>query len=229
MNIKINKLYEYKVLPRVTNDDGTRYYEEEDGNRLSSVTTILSATGYHPELDEWRERVGHKEADRIRDEACGLGSLMHTHLECYMLGAQRPGGNNIVRQMARNMADQVINRGLTNIDEVWGMEEILYWPRLYAGTTDLISIHKGQPAICDYKTSRKMKTKEMIEDYSCQLAAYAISHDEVHGTDIRKGVIFMVDRDLNFQEFIFEGLEWQRAKENWMRRLEKFLSDKDKI
>jgi genome maintenance exonuclease 1 len=227
--MKINKIYEYAPLKRVTNDDGTRYYEDPEGTHLSSVTTILSATGYHPELDEWRERVGQKEADRIRDEACGLGSLMHTHLESYMLGVDRPGGNNIVRQMARNMADQVINRGLINIDEVWGMEEILYWPRLYAGTTDLIAVHKGQTAICDYKTSRKMKTRDMIDDYAAQLAAYAISHDELYGTEIEKGVIFMVDRDLNFQEFIFEGLDWQRAKESWMRRLEKFLSDKDKI
>lgn len=222
--IPVNKLYEYASLERVTSADGNRYYVCPEGNQLSSVTTILSATGDKTGLLEWRAWVGDKKADQIRDEATGLGSLMHTHLENWMMGIDRPGGSNLVRQMARNMADTIINRGLNNVSEVWAMEEMLYYPGLYAGTADLIGIHKGEACIMDYKTTNKMKTRDKIVDYSHQLAAYALAHNELYGTDIQKGVIFMVSRDLQFEEFVFEGEEFRQATTDWVERVEQFLS-----
>lgn len=225
MAIKLTNPYDYPALERVTREDGDRYYVSPEGDKLKSVTTILSATSYKPGLDQWRARVGEKEANRIVNEACGLGTLMHTHLENYVEGVPRPGGNNLVRKLAENMADQIINRGLPDVEEVWGMEKILYYPGAYAGTTDLVGVHKGEPAIMDYKTARKMKKRDMIDDYYCQAAAYIIAHNEMFGTDIKKGVIFMVDRDLKYQEFIIEGLEFLEAKDQWLRRLEIFLTN----
>lgn len=221
--MEINKLYKYETLERVTHENGSRYYVSPQGDHLSSVTTILSATSYSPELEAWQKRVGLQEAERVRVEATGLGSLMHTHLEQYVMGEERPGGNNIVRVLAKNMADKVIENGLKNVDEVWGMEEILYSPGLYAGTSDLIGIHQGKQAIMDYKTCRKMKKKSTITDYSLQGAAYALAHDELHGTKIEKVVIFMVSRDLDYQEYIWEGDELEQAKELWLMRLNAFL------
>lgn len=224
--MEIKKLYEYEKLERVTHENGSRYYVSPQGDHLSSVTTILSATSYSPELEAWQNRVGLVEAERVRVEATGLGSLMHTHLENYVMGEERPGGNNMVRVMAKNMADQIIERGLCNVDEVWGMEEILYSPGKYAGTSDLIGVHKGSPAIMDYKTCRKMKKKSSITDYSLQGAAYALAHDEIHGTKIEKVVIFMCSRDLEFAEYIWEGEELEKAKELWQMRLKAFLKTK---
>jgi hypothetical protein len=220
--MEINKLYEYEKLERVTHENGSRYYVSPQNDHLSSVTTILSATSYSPELKAWQERVGLQEAERIRVEATGLGSLMHTHLENYVMGEPRPSGNNMVRIMARQMADKVIEKGLCNVDEVWGMEEILYYPGLYAGTTDLVGIHQGKQAIMDYKTCRKMKKKSTITDYSLQGAAYAIAHDLIHGTNIERVVVFMCSRDLDFAEYIWEGEELETAKELWLKRLEAF-------
>jgi genome maintenance exonuclease 1 len=222
--IPLNKIYSYPALERVTHDDGNRYYVCPEGNRLSSVTTILSATGDKTGLLEWRAWVGDKRADQIRDEACGLGSLMHTHLENWMEGLDRPRGSNLIRQMASNMADVIINRGLCNVAEVWAMEEILYYPGLYAGTADLIGLHKGEACIMDYKTTNKMKTKDKIGDYAHQLAAYAMAHNEMYGTNITKGVIFMVSRDLQFEEFVFEGEEFQKAQVDWIGRVDTFLT-----
>lgn len=225
--IPLNKQFNYPPLERVTATDGKRYYVCPEGNHLSSVTTILSATADMTGLLEWRAWVGDKKADQIRDEATGLGSLMHTHLENWMMGVDRPGGSNVVRQMARNMADTIINRGLKSVEEVWAMEEILYFPGLYAGTADLIGIHKGQPCIFDYKTTNKMKTRDKIVDYSHQLAAYALAHDEIYNTNINKGVIFMVSRDLQYEEFVFEGDEFDRAKDDWLGRVTTFLNPAD--
>lgn len=221
--IKANRKFDYPALERVTFDDGRRYYVSPEGQNLSSVTTILSATADNTGLMEWRAWVGEKKADMIRDEASALGTLMHTHLENYIRQIERPGGNNLIRKMASNMADVVISRGLVNVGEVWGMEEILYMPGLYAGTADLIGIHKGEPAIMDYKTTNKMKSKDKIPDYFCQGAAYALAHNAVHGTNIRKIVIFMVSRDLKFEEYVAEGDEFQYWADRWKARLDTFL------
>jgi genome maintenance exonuclease 1 len=222
--IPVKKHFNYHTLERVTHPDGNRFYVCPEGNQLSSVTTILGATEDKTGLMEWRAWVGDKKADQIRDEATGLGSLMHTHLENWMMQIERPRGNNLVRQMASNMADVIIHRGLVNVSEVWAMEEMLYFPKLYAGTADLIGIHNGEPAIMDYKTTNKMKSKDKINNYACQLSAYALAHNELFGTEIKRGVIFMVARDLSFQEFVFEGEEFTKATDEWLERLDIFFN-----
>lgn len=221
--IPLNKKFVYPTLERVTLECGSRHYICNEGIPHYSVTTILGATEDKTGLLEWRAWVGDKKADQIRDEATGLGSLMHTHLENWMMGIDRPGGSNLVRQMASNMADTIIARGLINVNEVWAMEEMLYFPKLYAGTADLIGLHQGEPAILDYKTTNKMKTKDKINNYACQLAAYALAHNELFDTDIKKGVIFMVARDLSFEEYVFEGDEFKRAMDEWLERLDTFF------
>jgi genome maintenance exonuclease 1 len=222
--IPINKQYQYPTLDRVTQENGTRHYICDDQIPHASVTTILGATEDKTGLLEWRAWVGDKKADQIRDEATGLGSLMHLHLENWMEGIERPRGSNVVRQMARNMADTIIARGLVNVSEVWAMEEMLYFPGLYAGTADLIGLHNGEPAIMDYKTTNKMKSKDKINNYACQLSAYALAHNELFGTNIKKGVIFMVARDLSFEEYVFEGEEFERATAEWVERLDRYFT-----
>ena len=223
--IKINKQFTYPTLDRQTQANGTRHYICSEGIPHASVTTILGATEDKTGLMEWRAWVGDKKADQIRDEAAGLGSLMHTHLENYMEGIERPKGTNVVRQMATNMADVIIEKGLSVVDEVWAMEEMLYFPKLYAGTADLIGIHRGEPAIMDYKTTNKMKSKDKIGNYACQLAAYALAHNELFDTNIRRGVIFMVARDLSYQEYVFEGAEFESAVAQWLERLDRFFKN----
>jgi len=218
--------YKYHLLEKVTYASGARHYIcPNTGNKLPSVTTILSATAPDKkELLEWRQRVGDKKADETKKEAIGLGTLMHNHLEKYILGEQRPGGNNYIRVMAERMADQIIHRGLVNVEEVWGSEVILYSPELFAGTTDLVGIYKGKPAIMDFKTAKKLRTREMIDDYFHQLGAYGIAHDEMHGTAIQTGVIFMVSRDCDYEEFVVEGGEFDDYKGRFLARFEQFLA-----
>ena len=227
--IKINEIYPYEELERVTLEDGNRFYIDKDGNKMSSVTTILSATDHNDALVNWREWVGDKKADQVVKEACDLGTLMHTHLECYIQDIERPKGNNFLRKLSREMSDKIIDNGLSKIDEVWGMEKMLYIPSAYAGTADLIAIHEGIPSICDYKSAKKMKSKDKIQNYFHQLAAYALAHNFLYGTSINKGVIFMVDRELKFKEFILEGNEFHTACDEWMMRLESFLKIKSKL
>lgn len=223
--MNINKLYEYPSLERSTSEDGTRFYLDPNTNKpLPSVTTILSHTADKSFLIEWQNRVGLKKAEEIRNEAAGLGTLLHTHMECHIQGIQRPGGNNLVRQLASRMADTIIKEGLPKVDEVWGYEVPLYFPELYAGTTDLVGVHNGKPAIMDYKNTKKMKTKDKIGEYMAQLCAYALAHNENHGTDINSGVIFMVDRSLKYETFVIEGDEFTEHAMKFLNRVGEYFS-----
>ena len=221
MSIIINPPFKYEPVPRVE-VEGKRLYLTPDGSKVPSVTTVLSATKDKTHLLEWRKRVGESEATRISTEAAGLGTLFHTHLENFILGKDRPAGNNQVRQLATSMADIIITNGLSQISEVWGMEIGLYYPELYAGTTDLIALYKGKPAIIDYKTTSKPKKREWIDDYFLQMCAYAAAHNNVYGTDINQAVIFMVSRAGEYQEFVIEGDEFTYYAEMWALRVAQY-------
>lgn len=217
--------FNYVKLERTTDPvTGIRKYTDPLGNKLPSVTTILGATKDSAGLDAWRAYVGEEKAKQITTEATNLGSLMHTHVENSLLGVERPKGNNLVRKMASDMADQIINIGLPKINEVWGIEVPLYYPGLFAGTTDLVGIYEGLPAVMDHKSANKMKAPEHVEDYFQQGAAYCMAHNEVHGTNIRKVVLFMVARNLEYKEWILEGNEFDKFYDLWLGRLEKYYA-----
>ena len=128
----------------------------------------------------------------------------------------------MVSVMAKEMSDLVINEGLKNVDEIWGTEIGLIAPGLYAGTTDCVGMHEGSEAIIDFKTSKKIKKEEWIEDYYLQCCAYALAHNEMYGTNIQKGVILMVSRDNKFKEFIIEGARFEMYCDLWTKRLEEY-------
>ena len=218
--ITFNPKYKYEKLTRI--DGPSRLYATPDGSKVPSVTTILSSTADKTFLIEWKKRVGEAEAQRISTESAGLGTLVHKHIENFIEGIERPPGSTPIHQMARAMSDQVIEKGLTGVDEVWGMEASLYYPGLYAGTTDLCGVYKGKPSIMDHKTAKKMKKPEWMQDYFIQTTAYALAHNEVHGTDIQQGVLFMVDRENQYQTFIIEGAEFKHYSDLWLQRVEQY-------
>jgi genome maintenance exonuclease 1 len=217
--------YNYVPMSRVE-IDGKRKYATPDGEKLPSVTTILDAT--KPEeakkaLNEWRKRVGTVKAQQITTEAAGRGTRMHKWLENYVkTGETGEPGSNPYSQQSHQMAHSIITQGLSKCNEYWGTEVPLYFPKVYAGTTDLVGVHDGSPAIMDHKQSNKLKKREWIDDYFIQLTAYANAHNEVHGTDIRKGVIFMCTADNIYQEFIIEGSEFEKYSDMWFKRVEQY-------
>lgn len=211
MNI-ISK-FDYRPLERIDHPSGWRYIVGE-GRALPSVTTILSKTKDMTFLKEWRANVGEAEATRITTEAAGIGTSMHNNLEKYILGKEMAG--NLISQI---LASVIIKEGLTKVNEIWGIEVGLYSTELYAGTTDLVGVHNGSPAIMDFKNSRAAKKKEWIEDYFMQLAAYALSHNEMYGTNIKKGVIMLATRAAKYQEFIIEGDEFTHYETMWANKV----------
>jgi ATP-dependent exoDNAse (exonuclease V) beta subunit len=153
---------------------------------------------------------------------------MHTHLEKFLLGE---GYLDLTTegQESRTMADEIINKGLKNrLGEFWGLEVTLYYPGLYAGATDVVGVYDGGESIVDFKQSNKPKRREWIEDYKLQLAAYALAHNEVYGTNIMKGVNLICTKDNFYQEFIFDGEEFRQAKYEFLRRVDMYYNQKSK-
>lgn len=220
--------FEYKACLQV-NDPVTkkRVYQTPDGETLPSVTTILGATKDMTALNEWRRRVGDQAAAQITKEAAGIGTAMHANLERFIVGEQRQPGNNPVHVQANKMADQIILNGLSNMTEIWAMEQSLYYPGLYSGTTDLVGMYKGNPAICDYKQTNKPKKEEWVEDYYLQLMAYLMCHNEVYGTDIKEGHIFMCSRDLTYQQFDLLPSDFNKYQDMWLDRVEKYYKNQN--
>jgi len=220
----LNEKIEYKKLDRTTTPTG-RMYVGDDNVPVPSVTTVLDKTADKTALIAWRKRVGEAEATRVSNEAAGLGTKVHNALENYILGEDYEiKGNNFVSILARDMTNLMINEGFTGVDEVWGTEIGLIAPGLYAGTTDCVGMHNGQEAIIDFKTSKKIKPAKWVQDYFLQCCAYAMAHNEMYGTNIRKGVILMVSRDVELKEYIIEGEEFDRYCEQWTTRLEQYYS-----
>jgi genome maintenance exonuclease 1 len=216
--IPVASLFDYGLSKR-SEDNGTRHYLTPDGHKVPSVTTILSKSKDMTHLLEWRKRIGDAAADQITKESTGLGSMMHSHLECWIKQEERPGGTNVGRVMAKQMADVIIDQGLSNVSEVWGIEVPLRYEQLWAGTTDLVGVYKGQEAIMDFKTTNKPKKLDHVQDYFLQLTAYIMAHNQTFGTNIQQGVIFMVSRDLSYQEFVLEPHQLEEYEKLWLDRL----------
>ncbi len=226
--MKLKNVYRYPTTVRET-IDGKRHYAIKS-EKLPSVTTILSATESAEKreaLARWREAKGEEIATRIVDESAARGTAMHKILEKYILEEGYLDLTNVGRD-AHNMAIRVIEQGLCNVPEYYGTECTLYYPGLYAGQTDLVAIHKGKDAIIDFKQTNKPKKREWIEDYCLQLAAYAMAHNFIYKTKIDKGVIMMCSKDNFYQEFVVEGLEFQKYKHNFLRRVDEYYQTRSK-
>ena len=193
--MKHNNCY---IYPKTVREaiDGQRHYDTGK-EKLPSVTTILKATESEEKkasLAAWAARIGNEAAEKIKDDAAVRGTAMHKILEKYVL-EQGYLDLTKVGQNAHNMAIRVIEQGLCNVDEYYGIECTLFYPGLYAGQTDMVGVHKGEDAIIDFKQTNKLKKNEWITDYKLQLAAYAMAHNYMHKTNITNGVIMMCSKD----------------------------------
>ena len=233
-----NPKFNYAPLTR-QEVGGQRRYNTPDGAKLPSVTTILDATKTQESRDainNWRKRVGYEKATQITTEAANRGTRMHTYLEQYVKeGAIKERGSNPFSWASHAMAEVVVKEGLSKVDEFWGTEVALYFPDIYAGTTDCVGVHQGKESILDFKQSNKPKKREWIDDYFLQLAAYSEAHNELHGTKIARGVILMcvkpeldnqhyIVRPPEYQEFVLEGNDFEKYRSMWWKRVEQYYT-----
>ena len=206
--------------------DGKRHYDIVN-EKLPSVTTIFQATQSEEKqksLAAWRARMGAQRADRVRDISVMRGTSMHTYLEGYIKDERHLDLTALGKEAGR-MADVVIRSGLGDLGEVWGTEVTLYYPGLYAGQTDVVGIYNGRESIIDFKQTNKPKQREWIDDYFTQLAAYAMAHNTIYGTNIQQGVILMCSKDGFFQKFEVSDKEFQGYMHTFLKKVDYYYAN----
>ena len=219
--IKKSNKYNYLSGKQVTDvDTGTRYYDFQ-GMRLPSVTTILAKTKNQAYLTRWKNKVGHEQAESIKNLSSKRGTAMHKFLESHIQGVGYDDLTPIGCE-AKPMAQKIIDEGLLPVSEIYGSEVMLHYPGLYAGSTDLVCMHNGLETIVDFKQANRPKKKEWIEDYYAQIAAYAMAHDAYYGSTIRQGVIMICTPDLYYQEFRITDHGLRTWKHKFLKRLDHY-------
>lgn len=179
------------VLPDLkseTRADGKRYYTTPSGKRLPSVTTVVGAMKKQA-IMEWRNRVGAEEANRVSKLATGRGNRVHDLAERYLKNEPI----NWMREMpdAVEMFRSLIPH-IQRINNIHYIEQSLWSEKIgMAGRVDLIAEWDGVLSVIDFKTSKKIKKSEDIQDYFAQCTAYSGMYEEHVGVPIDQIVIVM--------------------------------------
>ena len=224
--MKLVHKFEYNKLEREEDKFGGRKYITPDGNKVSSVTTILDKTKpaeAAAALLGWQKNIGTKKSTEITTEAAARGTIMHSFLEKHLRGENPKLGTNIFHKPSYNMAEIIMETYIRpNLSEIWGLEVSLFYPEIYAGTTDCVGVYNGIDSIVDFKQTNKPKTDERVLDYKLQLSAYALAHDIIHESSIKQGVILMCSKDLNPQAWILNEDDLNMYKNYWWARVAQY-------
>ena len=180
-------------LKSETFSDGRRFYTLPDGTKLPSVTTVLKESNTNFSLEEWKDKVGIVEANRVSRLACNRGTNVHSLAENYV--------NNVTGYMKGAMPDAVeyflaLKPFLNKINNVWYQEQALYSKIIgVAGRVDCIAEYDGVLSIIDYKTSNWPKSRDEITNYFTQECMYALMLQEMISIPVRQLVTIMAVRD----------------------------------
>jgi genome maintenance exonuclease 1 len=200
-DIKVDN-YKFGKLERI--DGEPRLYVTPEGAKLPSVTSVTGFTTREG-IQEWRNRVGESEANRISRKASGRGTVVHNLTEKYILKDE--GFDAAYKKAMPDAVDlfHKIRRTLnSNVTTIHALETSIWSNYLkVAGTVDCIGIYKGKLAVIDFKTSSKTKEERWIEHYFMQTSAYACAWYELTKEPINTLVV-IVANDVDSEAQIFE-------------------------
>lgn len=176
------------LLEQINSDTG-RLYQTPSGIQYPSITTVLSILN-KDSIIKWRKRVGEKEANRISKRATDKGTRVHKYFEDYINNDPVIfEGMDFLAKESFYKLKPIVDR---HVDYVVLQEERLYSDYLeIAGQVDLIANFSGKLSIIDFKTSRKQKKEEWIQNYFMQASAYAIMYEERTGTPVPRIVLLI--------------------------------------
>lgn len=179
------------------NENGTRFYVTPEGNKYPSITTVLAEYS-RKGIMEWRQRVGEEEANKISRQASSRGTRIHTLCERYLKNETLEFKTPVDIETF-NIFKPVLHR----INNIHLQETKMYSNYLrIAGTVDCIGEFDSKLSVIDFKTARKPKDKDLIENYFMQSAAYAIMFEERFKIPVSKIVIAIAVDEEDPQVFI---------------------------
>jgi genome maintenance exonuclease 1 len=212
------------VLPQLEREtiDGVRYYSVPDEDQLLKLVSITSVTSHFNKeiFVKWRKKVGTEEADRITKAATSRGTDLHTLVENYLYNRDLPPVQPI-----SDFLFKIAKSELNRINNIYCLEGALYSKQLgVAGTTDCIAEFDGELAIIDFKTSKKPKPRDWIENYFVQAMFYGMALYEMTDIKVKKLVIIMACE--NGECVVYEERDLNKYMKLVVEYIKKFVDDK---
>ena len=179
------------------NEDGKRHYETPNGNKYPSVTTVLAVLS-KAAIQEWRNRVGEKTANRISRQSSSRGTNAHKIIERYIsnednyINGSMPDSVELFKQIQPILDEKVDNVRMIE-GRLWSDEYKI------AGTVDLIADWDGILSAIDWKTSLKHVNDDhpKLEKYKIQGTAYAKMFEERTGIEVPQIVVAIMVSGMN--------------------------------
>jgi genome maintenance exonuclease 1 len=211
-------------LPKLEREtiDSVRYYTIPEENEVLKLVSITSVTSHFNKeiFVKWRKKVGDEEADRVTKAATSRGTDMHTLVENYLYNRDLP-----TVQPLSEFLFKIAKPSLNKINNIHCLEGALYSKQLgVAGTTDCISEYNNELAVIDFKTSKKPKPRNWIENYFVQAMFYGMAYYEMTGTPIKKLVIIMACED--GECVVYEEYDLKKYMKLVVEYIKKFVNDK---
>lgn len=205
-------------------EDGFRYYRTPEDNIYPSVTSFLG----HDEdkkagLQEWRDRVGEEEARKITEHSAFRGTQYHNAIERYLQNENELKATKGMIPDAQFLFKKVKCQ-LHRIDNIVAQEVSMYSDIMQlAGTVDCIAEFDGVLSSIDFKTSRKPKKLEWIQDYIYQTLIYSIMAKEMYGLHVPRLVVIIADEQTNkgYSFVIDNPKEYLRSMMNQLKKFQR--------
>lgn len=166
----------YEDLEVINNSVTGRRYITPEGKKYPSITTVLSILS-RDHIQEWRARVGDEEANRISNKAATRGTKVHALAEHYI--RNEPIDKSKLTPDLVQSFSQIKSVIDNRVGKIHAIEAPLYSDYLgVAGRVDCIAEFDGKLSVIDFKTSRKPKKRDWIQNYFIQETFYAIAWEE---------------------------------------------------
>lgn len=194
-------------------------YETPAGT-LPSVTTILGATS-PPEskarLEAWLQRPG---AAKESAAACRRGTWVHEQIENHLQGLP------VQRHLAFNgYLKSALPWVQENVVEPLAMELPIWHPAGFSGTFDLLAFcaHWCEVTIVDWKTSKRKRGPDLIDNYLDQLGAYSLGLQHTYGVKPERGALVIGRPTGTWPDVeIIDLAELERREQKFLYRLEQY-------
>jgi ATP-dependent exoDNAse (exonuclease V) beta subunit len=212
---------------------------------LPSVTTITSLLP-NEKIEEFKRNVGKEKSEEIAKKAAQRGTAMHLFLEDFIVNynathnkkssLQHVQENTPLKLKQSGIPEEAIIKGrklfynfynsnllLEDFKFVSGIEEPLFSLEYgYAGTCDCAYFTSNSIVLRDYKSSSREKSRDEIDAYFMQVAAYMHAYQEMYDLEVEKAQIMICNEKSGLQVFELSSSEKDIYLNDFLQLLKQF-------
>lgn len=192
-----------------------------DGKRVPSVTTVLSTIGWGQEnLLVWANNLGleGKKHTEERQRAADIGTIAHQKIDDHLHRRQFKVPDDATQEMMdmANLAFRAYRdwEKVHHVRVVASEFQLTSTTKFFGGTPDSICEVDGETVLVDYKTSKWLFAKHVL-----QVSAYLDLIAECKGLQIDRAIILRVGKDGVFRALDVSGADLQRGRDAFYHAL----------